>query len=65
MAEHYTRSTNWVMARCSKCKRDTAHRVDDRRKGPCLTCIDKREAEHQAAKRKPVQSSIDWMPPAA
>jgi hypothetical protein len=33
---HETRNTLEVTAWCNKCGRRTQHRVDDRRRGPCL-----------------------------
>ncbi len=53
MSEHYTRNTVSVAAWCNKCKKQTQHRVDDRRKGPCLDCIARldREADAKPAPR--------------
>lgn len=39
MSKHHTRNTVSFSAYCNKCGRMTQHRVDDRRKGPCLECI--------------------------
>jgi hypothetical protein len=50
MGEHFTRNTVSVAAWCNKCRRQTLHRVYDRRKGPCLDCIARLEATHAAAK---------------
>lgn len=36
MAEHYTRNTLTATAWCTKCGRNTEHRIDNGRKGPCL-----------------------------
>jgi len=36
MAEHYTRNTLECTAWCARCGRDTQHRVDDGRRGPCI-----------------------------
>jgi hypothetical protein len=36
MSEHYTRNTLECTAWCAKCQRDTQHRVDGGRKGPCI-----------------------------
>jgi hypothetical protein len=36
MSEHYTRNTLECTAWCAKCKRNTQHRVDGGRRGPCL-----------------------------
>lgn len=41
--EHYTRNTVSVSAYCSKCGKNTQHRVDGVRRGPCLECIAKLE----------------------
>jgi hypothetical protein len=40
MPEHYTKNTLECTAWCKKCQRNTQHRVDGGRRGPCL--------EHQA-----------------
>jgi len=40
--EHYTKNTEACTAFCKKCGRDTQHRVDGGRRGPCL--------EHEAPK---------------
>lgn len=50
MTEHFTRSTVSATFYCSKCGRTTQHRIDDRRKGPCLECIARLEREHDDAK---------------
>ena len=39
MTEHYTRNTVQISAWCAKCRRETMHRVDSGRKGPCLECL--------------------------
>lgn len=49
MGEHFTRSTVSIAAYCRKCNRQTQHRVDDRRKGPCLECMARLEQQHNAA----------------
>ena len=36
MTEHYTRNTLECTAWCAKCHRDTQHRVDSGRRGPCI-----------------------------
>lgn len=60
MSEHYTRNTVSASAWCSKCAKQTPHRIDDRRKGPCLVCIAKLEIEHANAPKKqaPKQESL-------
>lgn len=37
--EHYTKNTLAVSAWCPKCRKETMHRVDAGRRGPCLECI--------------------------
>ena len=49
MPEHFTRATVSAAFYCPKCLRVTQHRIDDRRKGPCLDCIARLELAHQAA----------------
>lgn len=36
MGEHFTRNTETATAWCAKCGRNTEHRIDGGRKGPCL-----------------------------
>jgi hypothetical protein len=48
MTEHFTRSTVSATFYCAKCGRTTQHRIDDRRKGPCLECIARLQAQHDA-----------------
>lgn len=48
MTEHFTRATVSATFFCAKCGRPTQHRIDDRRKGPCLECIAKLQAQHDA-----------------
>ncbi len=52
--EHYTKSTVSAAAWCNPCRRQTQHRVDNGRKGPCLECINR--AEDERAKRLAEQS---------
>ena len=53
MAEHYPRNSISIGAWCKKCLKETPHRIDDRRKGPCLRCIERLEQLHAAALLKP------------
>lgn len=46
MAQHYTRNTVSAAAWCPTCAKQTQHRIDDRRIGACLECID--QASYQA-----------------
>lgn len=57
MSQHYTRNTVSVAAWCPKCKKNTQHRVDDRRIGPCLDCID-RVPEAAPAKFETTQEEL-------
>ena len=41
MSQHYTRNTVSAAAWCTKCGKETQHRIDDRRVGPCLVCLEK------------------------
>jgi hypothetical protein len=41
MTQHYTRNTVSAAAWCPKCRAQTQHRIDDRRVGPCLVCLEK------------------------
>jgi ribosomal protein L44E len=36
MPEHFTRNTLECTSYCPQCKRDTQHRVDGGRRGPCI-----------------------------
>lgn len=44
--QHYTRNTVEASAWCDKCGRNTPHRIDGVKKGPCLTCLGKLEVQH-------------------
>lgn len=61
MTQHFTRSTVSAAFYCSKCKKVTQHRIDDRRKGPCLECIaklDKLYEQHKEFQEK--QEQFEW-----
>jgi hypothetical protein len=45
MPHHFTKTTVEASFWCNPCGRDTMHRVDDGRRGPCLVCLEK--LEHQ------------------
>ncbi len=36
MPEHFTKNTLTATVWCNKCGRNTDHRIDDGRRGPCL-----------------------------
>jgi hypothetical protein len=52
MGGHYTRNAFECTAWCNRCRRDTQHRVDGGRRGPCLECIKKRELENEVNRIK-------------
>ena len=52
MTEHFTRSTVSSAFYCSKCGKMTQHRIDSGRKGPCLACIARLQAQHDAAPKE-------------
>lgn len=63
MSEHFTRSTVAATAWCAKCQKHTLHRVDDRRIGPCLACIEKLDRlyeEHAEFERQLKQQGFKW-----
>lgn len=53
MSEHFSCLTVSVGAWCGRCQKQTQHRVDRGRKGPCLDCIDKLELQHAAKPTSP------------
>jgi Zn finger protein HypA/HybF involved in hydrogenase expression len=53
MTEHFTRNTVSASFWCGKCEKYTQHRVDDRRKGPCLECIARLEVQHDESPKVP------------
>jgi ribosomal protein L44E len=50
MSEHYTLGTVSASAYCAKCGKFTQHRVDNRRRGPCIACMDREAID--ATRRK-------------
>jgi hypothetical protein len=53
MPQHYTRATTEVSVYCNRCRKETMHRVDDRKRGPCLECLARLENLADERKRKP------------
>jgi hypothetical protein len=51
MTQHFTRNTVSAALWCAKCKKETQHRIDGVRKGPCLECITRLESQHNQAPR--------------
>ena len=41
MSQHFTRNTVSAAFLCSKCGKETQHRIDAKRKGPCLSCLER------------------------
>ena len=39
--EHFTKNTISATFWCNKCGKATMHRVDDRRRGPCMVCMER------------------------
>lgn len=55
MPEHFTRNTVSATYWCSKCGKATMHRVDDRRRGPCMVCMEQSPQSMAPAKALPAQ----------
>lgn len=45
MPEHYPKNTVTASVWCKVCGRETTHRIDDGRRGPCMECMHQRELE--------------------
>lgn len=50
MMEHFTRNTIEASAWCPKCGKNTQHRVDGVKLGPCIDCLTKAMATRPTAK---------------
>ena len=48
MAEHYTKNTVSASAFCPKCRRETQHRIDCGRRGPCMVCLERKPVQAEA-----------------
>ena len=46
MTQHFTRNTVSASHWCGKCQKQTQHRIDDKRLGPCLDCISRGDEEY-------------------
>lgn len=46
MTQHFTKNTVSASFFCGKCNRNTQHRIDGGRKGPCLECIERQDQAH-------------------
>jgi len=50
MAQHFTRATVSAAFFCKRCNKETQHRIDGVRKGPCLECIARPIQKKEVAK---------------
>jgi len=57
VSEHYTKNTLTATAYCRRCKRDTRHRIDSGRRGPCLDCELHQRLHQHAEKRRAGQTT--------
>jgi hypothetical protein len=55
MTEHFSRSTVSSAFWCGKCQKQTQHRIDGVRKGPCLECIARYDAAPKVEAPEKVQ----------
>lgn len=46
MTQHFTRNTVSAAHWCGKCQKQTQHRIDKGRKGPCIACAERAEQEY-------------------
>ena len=53
MGQHYSNATFEASEWCSKCFKNTPHRVADRRLQYCIPCWEKSKAESEAKKSEP------------
>jgi len=51
MSEHYTKNTLAASCWCKVCHKETLHRVDGGRRGPCLDCLNK--PKHSTPEKQP------------
>lgn len=49
MTEHFTRNTVSAFLHCKKCGKQTEHRIDGVKRGPCLDCVAELERQHKMA----------------
>lgn len=52
MTQHFTRATVEASAWCKKCGKPTMHRIDDRKVGPCLVCLERLAKQEKPAEQK-------------
>jgi NMD protein affecting ribosome stability and mRNA decay len=53
MSQHYTRSTISAAVFCTRCGKETQHRIDDRRVGPCMECMARTDELASKPKKNP------------
>lgn len=53
MPHHYTKNTVSDTFWCNKCGRPTEHKVLGGRRGPCVVCLAKLDADHAARADEP------------
>ena len=51
MPHHFTKNTVEASFYCAPCGKDTPHRVDSGRRGPCLTCLGKPAKDEEFEER--------------
>lgn len=59
MVQHYTLNTVEVSEWCNRCRKNTPHRVADRRLQFCIPCWERGQAESQAAKDAPREPAAE------
>jgi ribosomal protein L44E len=62
MSQHYTLATVEVSAWCNRCRKNTPHRVAERRLQYCIPCWEHGDADSKAAKseaKSPVVEQSD------
>ena len=64
MTQHFTRNTVSAALWCAKCRKQTQHRIDGVRKGPCLECIARLETQHQEGRPDKVEQGSLFTEPA-
>lgn len=63
MPQHFTRNTVSASLYCAKCQKQTQHRIDGVRRGPCLECIARLEKQHiEAVTTTPWEKQVDLFP---
>jgi hypothetical protein len=58
MTQHFTRLTVSAAFYCGKCGKQTQHRIDNGRKGPCLECIARYDNAPKVAKPEEKQEEL-------